>query len=416
MGPGARFHRGPSRSSVALVAAFTVWFGGCGVDASARDEWQGTVDTLSSGTILVRNPEAGIWDSAASWQLNEDLRIGSASGEGPDLFGAIRDLAVDADGRIYVLEAQANELRVFEGDGQHVRTIGREGGGPGEFRGPAGLAWGADGMLWVADPRNARYSLFDTTGTLVRSYHRPIGGVMLPWFGGVDTANRLYDYAFTRDGMAIVRFTSAGVSVETIEPVDTFSVPRIDTAELLIRDGKGELRASMAVPFSHEMVRHVDPRGHIWYGVNDHYRIIQRHLAGDTVRIIEREHTLLPVTEEEVETALEALRGFRERGWSVEGPGSPAHKPAYVWMTTDNLGYLWIYPHTRPEDEGRILDVFDPEGRYLGRVRSAFRLETHYRPIIRADQLYTVIRDSLGVSYVVRARINGRDLQTADLR
>ena len=53
--------------------------------------------------------------------------------EGPDLFGAIYSFDVDAWGRIFVLDDQAQEVRIFDPDGTFVRTVGKKGEGPGEF-------------------------------------------------------------------------------------------------------------------------------------------------------------------------------------------------------------------------------------------------------------------------------------------
>ncbi len=85
-------------------------------------------------------------------------------------------------------EIQAEELRVFDREGRHVRTIGRKGGGPGEFSQIIGMAWRPDGNLWVVDPSNNRISVIDTAGNFVTSH--PTGGsfVMMPWPGGVDSA------------------------------------------------------------------------------------------------------------------------------------------------------------------------------------------------------------------------------------
>src|SRR5512134_3205390 len=76
--------------------------------------WSGSIDTLPSGTVVVTNPANGLWDSSTAWRVVEELRIGALEGEGPDLFGEVSALEADAEGRIYVLESQALELRVFD--------------------------------------------------------------------------------------------------------------------------------------------------------------------------------------------------------------------------------------------------------------------------------------------------------------
>ena len=85
--------------------------------------------------------------------------------------------------RVYVLEASAMEVRVFDPSGRHVGSFGRRGSGPGEFKQPIALTWGPADQLWVVDPGNARYSVFDTSGAFVRSYFRHNSSVQMPWPG-----------------------------------------------------------------------------------------------------------------------------------------------------------------------------------------------------------------------------------------
>jgi hypothetical protein len=145
--------------------------------------------------VRVHSPASGTWKPGEEWKLIEELRIGSAEAEGPELFGDVAALEVDRAGRIYVLEPQAKEIRVFDARGGHVRTFGRKGGGPGEFEQPAGLMWDPDGRLWVVDQQNARFSVFDTAGTFFTSHHRCGGYSLYPWPGGIDARGRLYDIA-----------------------------------------------------------------------------------------------------------------------------------------------------------------------------------------------------------------------------
>ena len=53
------------------------------------------------------------------------LEIGEAEGDAAYLFGRVSGLALDADGRIYVADGQANEVRVFAPDGTHLFSFGR---------------------------------------------------------------------------------------------------------------------------------------------------------------------------------------------------------------------------------------------------------------------------------------------------
>jgi hypothetical protein len=89
-----------------------------------------------------------VWAEGEAWTVTEDLRIGSFDDPGAYSFGQIIALDVDDYGRIWVLESQAAEVRVFDTDGRHVRTTGGKGGGPGEFAGPAHLQLGPDDHIY----------------------------------------------------------------------------------------------------------------------------------------------------------------------------------------------------------------------------------------------------------------------------
>src|SRR5690606_18027452 len=107
------------------------------------------------GAVHVRNPASGLWDAEPElrWRLVEEARIGRADGEGADVFGAIGSVVEDPLGRVWIVDRMAAELRVFDRNGTHVRTIGRKGSGPGEFETPAVVLNGPDGNIWVDDAR-----------------------------------------------------------------------------------------------------------------------------------------------------------------------------------------------------------------------------------------------------------------------
>lgn len=393
------------RMGVVVICAALLSACGAG-EPSTGSRWVGTIDTLPNGAVVVKNPAHGVWGEADAWRIEEELRIGTADEEGPEMFGNVAALEVDDLGRIFVLDGQASEVRVFDASGEHVRTFGRQGGGPGELYRPAGLFWGRDGNLWIADLRNSRFSVFDTTGTYVTSHRRLAAGVNIPWGGGIDAEGRIHDRAFTRDGPLLLRFDSL------MQPVDTFPLPRFDNPDATfthtITQGGQTAVMRIGVPFAPRMVHYVDRQSILWFGVNDRFRIVGQVLGGDTVRIIEKDFEPAPVTQADREAAMESLGFFSRQGGQVDPSKIPATKPAFTEFLIDDQGYFWFAPGARNSDEGWVFDVFDPEGRYLGRTRSNVRLGNLSTVRIRGEYLYGVTRDELDVPYVVRARILGR--------
>ena len=388
------------RSFLPLLLGAAVALSGCGDGPSAG--WGGTVDTLASGQVVVANPADPIWAEGREWRLVEELRIGSMDAVGPELFGQLRSIDVDDAGRIYVLEAHAQEVRVFDRDGRHVRSIGRKGGGPGEFAEPALAEIGPHGDLWVVDPDNNRVSVFDSSGAYRDAHPVPGGFVILPWPGGFGRdGSYYYPVPDASDGdfrTKLVRYDAA------MQPVDTLTPPRdpVQRDYFEIRDEGRFMRA--AIPFSGSFQSRLSPRGTFWGFFTGDYRLFELSPDGDTLRTITRAFDPLPVTAADREEARKRLEWFTRQGGEVDWARLPDHKPAASAFAFDDDGRVWVWPVTEGAP-GEALDVFDAGGRYLGRVRSPVPLSPFPRPVIGSDAIIGVTESELEVPYVVRLRI-----------
>jgi hypothetical protein len=367
-----------------------------------------TIDTLPNGAVVVHNEGGGMWDSASTWRLVEDLRIGTA-GEGHASFSQIPALEVDTNGRIYIVDRQTQEVRVFDSTGAFVRTIGRPGKGPGEFVGANGLAWDPHGRLWVVDQQGERYTLFDTTGRVVETHLRRLGFYGWRWEGAIDTAGLLMEGAFgSRAGgqtsQILLRFGRA------FARRDTFPLPWTPMAMFRIAYARGYSVAP--VPFTPRLAWVVDSRAHVWFGFGDAYRIIKRRVTGDTVRIIERAVEPIHVTTAEVDSAVAALVDNVSRSApradvaaQVDRSRIPPTKPLFNMFVLDDVGRLWVQPSVGAGQPTNVFDVFDSDGRYLGRVAAPFQVSPYQPIVLRRGSLYGVAEDADGVQYVVRAKI-----------
>lgn len=362
------------------------------------------MDTLPSGEVVVHNTDQPMWPAGSEWRAEEDLRIGTMEGNGPDLLGNVRWMEVDPAGRIWVLEGQAQEIRIFGPDGTYLKTVGREGGGPGEFAGALHIQMGPDGNMWVVDPQNNRVSLFDTSGTFVESKLIPGGFTIIPWPGGFDAAGHQYgpiplpgDELFN---LGLVRYDSAFTPVDTLRP----PTDPIERDRFELRRGE-DMYWITSIPYTGGFEFHLSRAGTMWGLVQDEYRLVELSPGGDTLRVITREYTPLPVTESDMEAARERLADFIRNGGKVDWSKIPDTKPAAEDFFLDDEGYVWVETVVAHADQGRIFDVFDPEGRFLGTVTLPFALSMNPPPIVRQSVLYGVTEDELEVPYVVRARI-----------
>jgi len=84
-----------------------------------------------------------------------------------------RPVAVACDEeRIFVLDMDDHDIKVFSRSGVFEYTIGRKGQGPGEFHRPSGLDI-LGGRLYVADSVNRRVQVLDTKGGYISGFRVP---------------------------------------------------------------------------------------------------------------------------------------------------------------------------------------------------------------------------------------------------
>ena len=87
------------------------------------------------------------------------------AGEGPDTFNGPTDVAVAANGDIFVTDGHGNARVVkFSKDGQFIKTWGSKGAGPGELDLPHTIAIDTRGRVFVGDRSNHRIQIFDQDG------------------------------------------------------------------------------------------------------------------------------------------------------------------------------------------------------------------------------------------------------------
>jgi hypothetical protein len=395
------------RTLLASLVSATI-FSACSAGESPEpDAWLGSVDTLASGEIHVSNPQAGLWTEEIVPRIEPDLRIGAVGSTGPDAFSAISLFEVDDEGRIWVLDDHSQEIRVFGRDGRFVRTIGGHGDGPGEFQMVTGMSWSPDGDLWVLDPGTLRFSVFDTSGTFLRSQRVEGGAVIIPWPGGFDLNGELLHYGRrpkeegTGFELVMVRFYSDDLG---IPPSDTLLVPRFESpAPFELQNEQRYM--SVPLPFAPLPVWHLSPSGDIWWTNSADYLIHRSGQSGEILLTISKDFSPSPVTSDDLDTAILALHRFTEAGGRLDLSRIPDKKPALSDFFFDGEGQIWVIPYGEMSRTRPALDVFDPEGRYLGQVTLPFRFQTTPAPIVRGGYFYALATDELDVPFIVRGRI-----------
>ncbi|NIM51868.1 MAG: hypothetical protein GTO22_21930 [Gemmatimonadales bacterium] len=400
------------------LVATLAWLTACG---GTEGRWTGTVSD-SAGVQIVANSDAGMWTSRTRWTVEEELRIGAVEGDPNYQFGQIGFMAVSSDGRMFVLDAQAQQVKAFGADGEFQHTVGQPGGGPGEI-GPGALFVfaGPGDTLLVPDMANQRVNLYvpdgASAGSFRFSFEDGIPMLFQTTSAGVLAVQRRPFPAPNqpvRDSLdAVVVLTTGGTVTDTL-----MTFPSGKTFQM--SGGTPEINL-----YTQESIWRLTEGLKLIYGLNDDYRFGLYDSDGTCERIVTKSFEREPVSERD----RDAVMSFLERVWTDAGV-PPAvlpqlrsvvhfgeYFPAFSAIQLGPGGTIWVQhvqsaaalsdeeleQYNLLEDTGAPeWDVFDAEGRFLGVVSMPKRFAPR---VFRDDKIYGVWRDELDVQYVMRLRV-----------
>lgn len=367
--------------------------------------------------------------SQPRWTLRRELHIGSVNSPGYELTWA-PSMKVDQDGDIYVDQPQEGLIRVYDGAGRYVRTIGRRGTGPGEFANPDPLGWRGD-TLFVADLGNMRVTLFDPRGRVVGDF-----AISWPW-----THSDLlpgYVSGLFDDGTFLVHGTASSTLIAE-RAVSTLPFGRVDRSgrvsnplgrvwvghAVLYVHPPGAVAGAgyyMPQPFAGPSRRVVVCCGSSRVAVVNAgpartasgaaFRVVWIAPDGDTLTTRRYRYRPVPLSAHLRDSVVVALAHHVLRGglppslvaaerWTRAALYVPAFLPPVTAVVAGSDSTLWL----RGENTGAatvVWRVLDYRGDVARRVRAPADLKIM---AARHDLVWGTSLDSLGVTYVDRYRI-----------
>jgi len=360
------------------------------------------------------------------WRLTPELRVG-----GPDKgeeyeFTRIARLAAAANGSLYVFEFGRQEVRVFDGQGRYVRTIGRRGGGPGEFRELVNIGLLGD-TLWTIDRGLGRVSFFADDGKLVLEVPREVAdqpissgqrffGVSVSDLtpGGLAMGTALYTAAAVAAGLVpkapVLLLTRGGRTLDTLAWLAT------KNSQMAFKIGDGGLFAlqrfsdspiSIMAPAARRLL--IVDRSVATSQRNAMFRVTALGLKRDT--IWSRSYSYVPKRLEAA--SVDSQLAANEKSWRLTRDRIRAQMFIPEFRTPIASGFaapdgsLWL----KREDGSRTVDytVIAPNGNLVATL--TLPRNVTLRAVV-GDTVWGVETDADDVPSIVRYRINGSRGQT----
>lgn len=396
---------------VGIVA--TAGLAACGVESTS------SFTARDSTGIAIAESRGPAWKVGDAWNVVEEplLRIGTVDGQSAyqlhDVQGAVRL----ADGTLVIANAGSNEIRFYDGSGQHIRNVGREGDAPGEYRLISALGSGPGDSLWVYDYGARRFTLLTDEGEFVRlvtlgarlSAPNAVGrlaegsfAVKEQWSSGLQDT---WQPGLTRGLAAVTRLYVDGTGLDTIATV----LGR----EMFLSDENG--RTVMSAPLFARAGSAAVSGNHVYVGNQETFEILRYSADGELLLIIRVPDIDLGITQADIDSVIRRdLERVPESRHAMlrshlESMDMPPTRPAYGRLHVDQDGNLWAAEPTRYPYPARSWTVFDPEGQLLGVVTmpKGFRLRQ-----AGSDWVLGVWRDGLDVEYVALHRLDKRMVTT----
>lgn len=331
--------------------------------------WKGEITKDADGVEHVMNP-ASPADGTTSLQPRELWRIGGETDDEDEIFGIISRARVDADGNLYLLDSQLSEIKVFDPDGNFLRSIGREGEGPGEFRGAQDMFFLPDGNLAVLQVFPGRLVGLTPEGEPVDDHPLPSageGGFVLLFAGGGVVGDKL------ALSIGVNHFESGVFDQER-------SVVVIDDAGEIVTKLYSEKRGlNMSAPVFKESTWNSFDR--VWTVGSDHRAYIPTSWSEYRIMVCDENGTT-----RFIERAYEARKrsaAEKERWSKLYNEFTKNQVPGSHWEIEDNErdvmqifaredGSLWVLSSQgvfdRPDGSMGVFDVFDPQGHFVRQV------------------------------------------------
>jgi hypothetical protein len=337
-------------------------------------EWKGKIE-YENGVKVIKNPKEPLYGGDV-FKLEEELTIGVAEGDDEYSFIRLWYLAVDEDENIYAMDQGATQVKVYNTNGQFLRSIGRKGQGPGELDNPNMIFITNQDQLIVEDfIRNLTY--YSLAGDFIKS---TFTSSIFPVAIGVFPNGQII--AITNEQNPDKHGKNVGLynnDLGLIKMQAHFPEPKPDPGIIRIFQPK----ISWVITSDGELV----------LSFKENYEIHIFNEKGALIKKILKDYKPVKVTQEDIDKGL----GELAVGKKIE---APKNHPAIQSILADDQGRIIVKTYEKVEEGLSSYEVINSEGMYMGKISLGGNVQ-----VIKNNKLYTVEEDEEGYQYIKRYKV-----------
>lgn len=340
----------------------------------SETEWKGTIEE-EDGIEVINNPEKPIHKKEV-FSLEEELYIRQPEGINKYIFSEISSMAVDDNGTIYILDRKEANVKIFDKEGNFIKTIGKKGQGPGEMTYPYQIFITSRGEIMVDDSPSYSLLFFSKEGEFLKSISTKKTVLLEPIIDSTLSFIGLRWERNIKDPFLEVNKFDSNLNFR-------FKIGLCDAPNY-----------SSFNPFWIKLQFAITKNDQIIFGCPRDYTIQIFSPDGKLLRKIKKKYEQMKIESDEIE---EETRKADPRLKLV----FPKYYSAYGHLTVDEEGRIIVQTWERKsKGNGYFYDVFDLGGKYVAKIH------LKVKPIIwKNNKLYTIESDEEGYQEVKRYKV-----------
>ncbi len=324
----------------------------------SQPKWKGKI-VYEDGVKVVKNtaePLYGNW----KFEIEKGIVIGE-KGEESSLFLRPRDVKIDGQRNIYILDPRAYQIHKFSKEGKYLMSMGRKGEGPGEFVQASDFYVDLEGNVYVFDISGYKLTIFDSRGKFLKQIK--IGKFVDDFTVG--NKGRIFGLISNWDesGAYLLLceiFENGNIGKAIVKGADSVSIWE---------------NWSFSHPYLFSPFFSLLNKDILVYGHSSEFKFYLFDTNGKLTLKIEKEEKRVPISNEEKN---EILSYFKNTPPEIKKHIDFApYRPFFNSIFTDDMGRIYVKRMKSVLDESKNtdFDIFSEEGKYLYRATLAFNPE-----------------------------------------